>query len=137
MGNRRMRVYISGPITTGGQDKVPVNLKTGILTWRELIRRGFAPWCPHMNDIGYIVSEPVSWEDALEVDEEWVDVSDVLLRLPGASKGGDREERYARDRGIPVVYSIEELERLRESMNDSIEELCEDDSISLFKVLND
>lgn len=133
MANRRMRVYISGPISGGGIPQLPKNLKAGITTWRELISLGFAPFCPHMNDIGYIVTEPVSWDEALECDEEWVEASEVVLRLPGASKGGDREERFARDRGIPVVYSIDELIEHRDEVNATVRTLSYDDT-QLFKV---
>lgn len=112
----RMTVYISGPITTGGN--VYKNLNHGIVVWRELVKRKYAPFCPHMNDVGYLVTgEPVSWEEALEIDEEFVAMCDVLLRLPGKSKGGDREVAHAIKMGVPVVYSIDELDKHRNNVN--------------------
>ncbi len=87
-----------------------------------------------MNDLGYIVTEPVSWEDALEVDEEFVEGSDVLLRLPGISKGADREERFARELGIPIVYTIEDLEKHRDAVNDAVRSVTKETDC-LFKVV--
>lgn len=134
MANRRMRVYISGPISSGGYDALYGNLKNGIVLWRELVRLGFAPYCPHMNDLGYIVTEPVTWEDALEVDEEWVDASEVMLRMPGESRGAEREEQFCYDKGIPVVFSVEELLKFRASCNESIRTIS--DGSPLYKVSN-
>lgn len=34
---------------------------------------------------------------------------DGVLRLPGASKGADEDVRLARERGLPVWFSIEEV----------------------------
>lgn len=133
MARRRMRVYISGPISSGGVEQVPKNLNQGIKVWRELIKLKFAPFCPHMNDLGYIVTEPVPWEEALEIDEEWVAASEVMLRLPGESKGADREERYCRDNGIPIVYSIDELIKFRDSVNTTVSQFCVTDE-ELYKV---
>lgn len=34
---------------------------------------------------------------------------DAVLRLPGASKGADKDVQLARERGIPVYYRIEDV----------------------------
>ncbi len=34
---------------------------------------------------------------------------DAVLRLPGDSKGADQDVAIARDRGIPVYFSLEEI----------------------------
>jgi ABC-type sugar transport system substrate-binding protein len=38
-----------------------------------------------------------------------VSVADLVVRLPGESKGADAEVAEARRRGIPVVYSVESI----------------------------
>lgn len=134
MANRRMRVYISGPISSGGYDKLYGNLKNGITLWRELVRLKFAPYCPHMNDLGYIVTEPITWEEALEIDEEWVEASEVMLRMPGASRGADREEKYCIDHGIPIVYSVEELLEHRKVVNETLSLFALKSGDELYKV---
>ena len=41
----------------------------------------------------------------------WVAVADAVLRLPGLSKGADMETALARNKGVPVFYSIEDVVR--------------------------
>jgi len=102
---KRKRVYVSGPLTTGNRRK---NLKTAVAVSNELIELGFAPFCPHLND--YIDNtEKYSWDVWLDIDEAWVAVSDIVLRIPGESPGGDREVALAEKLDIPVVYSVDEL----------------------------
>ncbi len=44
------------------------------------------------------------------MDKAWIAHMDALLRLPGESQGADIEEETARALGLPVFYSIAELE---------------------------
>jgi hypothetical protein len=52
---------------------------------------------------------PFAWDGSvehsewLESDFAWVAVSDLVLRLPGDSRGADMETKFARERGIPVL----------------------------------
>ena len=111
MSKRRPLVYISGPISSSGN--LFKNLHTGILLWRDLVRRGYAPVCPHMNDLGYIVTgDPVSWEDALECDEEILLRCDAVYRIAGYSRGAKRECALAAKNGIPVARSVSQLRRM-------------------------
>jgi len=43
------------------------------------------------------------------LDMEWVRRCDAVLRLPGDSRGADAEVKLAKECGIPVFYSINEL----------------------------
>jgi hypothetical protein len=52
---------------------------------------------------------PRRYEEWLELDLNWLRASDVMLRMPGPSKGADIEEAAAKLWGIPVVHSISEL----------------------------
>lgn len=47
----------------------------------------------------------------MEVDYEWINVCDCILRLPGKSTGADLEVAHASMKGIPVFYSLEELKK--------------------------
>jgi len=69
---------------------------------------GYCPILPLLTHFQYI-HKPRCYEDWMQVDEELVSRSDVLLRLPGESPGADREIARAKSLGIPVVYSVEEL----------------------------
>lgn len=101
------RIYVAGPITKGNQF---VNVRNGMEVWAQLLRLGFAPFCPHLSALfeiaGLVELDLDQW---LEYDFAWIDVCDALLRMPGESTGADREVEYARKRGIPVFYSLEEI----------------------------
>lgn len=107
----RPRVYISGPITRGSRND---NFYQAAKAEEWLMLNGYAPCNPMRSMI-----MPHAWqadmphEVWLECDLPWVEVSDVVLRLPGESAGGDVECDYAKSMGIPVVFSVEELEALR------------------------
>ncbi len=102
----RPRVYISGPLTSSGNERE--NVAAAIEVTRQLIEAGFAPFCPHLS---YQV-DPVGeypHDTWMEVDLPWVAVSAAMLRLPGESLGAEIEERYAATVGIPVFRSISDL----------------------------
>jgi len=103
---RPKRVYVAGPITLGNQI---MNVRTAVMVGTQLLDMGFAPYVPHLNFIWDFLT-PRHYETWLALDKEWIKVCDALLRLPGESEGADREVQLANDLGIPVYYSIEELE---------------------------
>jgi hypothetical protein len=114
MTSLRPRVYVAGPITQGNLQE---NIDRAREATRRLIEAGFAPFCSHLNcflatnkpsaTAGF---PPETW---LEIDVQWVKVSDALLRLPGPSIGADHEEAVALTRRIPVYCDIALLIRDR------------------------
>lgn len=52
---------------------------------------------------------PMPYEDWLRLDNYWLEVSDVVLRLPGESNGADKEIELANELMIPVFYSVEDF----------------------------
>jgi len=101
----RKRVYISGPMTLGCKS---ANLCQAMQAQQQLIAAGFAPLTPQLTAL-LPWGEDVSHEQWLAVDCAWVEVAEAVLRLPGESAGAVQECDLARELGIPVVYSIEEL----------------------------
>ncbi len=124
----RHRVYIAGPITKGDLFH---NMKQATEAFLILMKAGFAPLCPHWSAYaggpmegvmqGEIERVPFAWaerlpagtshEDWIGVDLPWVSVAEAVLRLPGKSTGADKETALARELGIPVFESIDELTR--------------------------
>lgn len=104
MGERRKRVYISGPITRGDRNW---NVYQAFNAQRLLMRAGFAPLNPMAS-----CCFPFAWEPDfphelwMETDLPWVEVADAVLRLPGESQGADAECAFAREKGIPVYDSL-------------------------------
>lgn len=100
-----MKVYIAGPYTKGD---VGQNVKTAIDCADELCKLGYTPFIPHLAHFWHLIS-PKPVEFWCEYDLLWLDYCDALLRLPGESAGADKEVEVACKWGIPVYYSLEEL----------------------------
>ena len=106
-----IKIYIASPYTLGSQTE---NVRTQLDAFKFLITEGFTPFAPLLSHFIELV-HPMSWEKWLEWDFEWLGSCDYLLRLDGESKGADLEVAKAREMGIPVFYSFQEL--LKEKPN--------------------
>ena len=104
---RRTRVFVSGPLS--GEQRIR-NVKAALKAGRELVIAGHSPLVPHLSHLIDPIDE-LGYENWLQVCLAWVAVADAVLRLPGASKGADRECALALSLGIPVYVSIEALSK--------------------------
>ena len=122
-----MRIYICGPISRGN---LADNVNQATAAFIELAKLGYEPHCPHWSV--YSKKCYADWQserivchgtangnnelthaDWLRIDLAWVAVADAVLRLPGDSVGADQEVMFAKQRGIPVFASIEQLNVFR------------------------
>jgi len=101
----KKKIYIASPYTKGD---VAVNVKAQIDCVDQLMNLGYAPFAPLYSHFQHI-AHPRPYSDWVNIDLEWVPVCDALLRLPGESTGADGEVELARSLGIPVFYSIDDL----------------------------
>lgn len=110
------RVYIAGPFT--GPDSITVfdNMRRGIRLCVHVLTscQGWAPFCPWLDFLFILLLRPpeiLTLQDCYEYSLAWLEVSDVLLVLPGYenSKGTCREIARAKDLKIPVYYSLQEF----------------------------
>jgi len=123
----RKRVYLAGPISKGD---LAHNIRQADAAFFALARAGLAPWCPQWSCYstgpkvapelpglpGYVYAVATAaggggmgHSDWLDTDLAWVAVADAVLRLPGESRGADAEVAHAREHGIPVFHSVEEV----------------------------
>ena len=109
-----LRVYVAGPLSTGGYYQNTVNIRSAIDVGEQLLVAGYAPYVPHYSHFWHLFHQH-SWEQWMAYDKEMLSACHVLLRLPGESKGADQEVAWAHEMGIPVANSVEELNALRES----------------------
>jgi hypothetical protein len=104
MSNRK-RVYIAGPLSQGYRNH---NVAVAMAATRELVRLGYAPFCPHLSHF-VDLTDALGYDNWLDVDLAWVVCADAVLRLPGTSNGADMETARAKECGIPVYGSIDDL----------------------------
>lgn len=114
-----MRVYVAGPISNGedkhmGYQSVVDNIRNAVTLGGRIADRGYSPFVPHLTHFWNLM-DPRPYSEWLRLDDEWVLASDVVYRMPGASKGADHEVALAKAHGIPVVYSMEELDAVYQS----------------------
>lgn len=111
-------VYIASPLTKGNQS---LNVRFQLNTFDKLYDLGYTPFAPLWDHFQNMLT-PRSWKAWMTYDLEIVARCDAVLRLDAdlpeynyketRSRGADFEVKFAKERGIPVVYSIEELESL-------------------------
>ena len=99
------KVYIAGPYT---KPDPAVNTARAMDMWHELRDLGFSPLCPHLSHFLHI-HHARPYQEWLDYDNEWIEVCDVLLRLPGESSGADDEVLLSKSLDIPVVLSVSDL----------------------------
>lgn len=101
----RRRVYVAGPILLGDR---AANIQRGIAAGEAVRVAGFSPFIPFLNE-AWEALYPKTHAEWMEHDYAWLGLCHAVLRLPGASKGADLEEEFARARGIPVFHDLAAL----------------------------
>ena len=103
--NRPMLIYVSGPFTLGDQW---ANVRTACLAGNEILKLGHCPFVPHCTAIWHVIT-PKTFDRWLEIDSVILARCDAVLRLPGESKGADREVALALEKHIEVYTSLGEI----------------------------
>lgn len=106
----RRRVFIACPISRG-------DLRENIRQAREassaLMRAGLAPLNPALSCFAQsdTPSRAAGFTHAewLEVSLPWLAWAEAVLRLPGESRGADKECALAENLGIPVFGSVPDV----------------------------
>ena len=94
-----IRVYISGPYSTGDQ---AANVARAMTIWHRLVDLGFHPYCPHLSHFLHIQRQR-PYGEWIKFDLDEIYTQDVVLRLPGESSGADKEAQFAVKYGVPVI----------------------------------
>ena len=95
-------VYVAGPYTGNEEANVVRALDAATV----LLRAGLFPYVPHLSHFWEDL-HPHHYEVWMALDFGWVRRSDAVLRLPGESKGADREVALASSLGLPVFHSTD------------------------------
>lgn len=109
-----MRVYVAGPITAATPEAMLENCEVAMRAGCRLMEAGHLAFVPHSSYFMHCFAERTgaycpTWQNWIDLDLSILPVFQVMLRLPGPSRGADREEAAAGELGIPVFRSIEAL----------------------------
>ena len=112
-------ILIAGPYRSGTGDD-PMLLEANLRRLEEaawpVFEAGHIPmigeWValPVLRSAGGTgLADPIAEAIMYPTAERLLQHCDAVLRLPGESKGADQDVAIARERGLPVYHSIEEL----------------------------
>src|SRR6185437_10556498 len=105
-------VYIASPYSAPTQKARLKNVQKTMDAAIQLYYHGFAFICPnlmhYLDERATRIGKPLNWTDFMVIDLCQLARCDALLFL-GSSPGTEMELKFARQRNIPVFYSIEEL----------------------------
>lgn len=101
-----MKIYVAGPYTQGSESQ---NIQNAVVAADILWDKGHTPFIPHMSHFWEMVGKGKSYEDWMQWCLVWVAACGAVYRLPGESKGADREVLLAETLDIPVYYTLEEV----------------------------
>lgn len=105
-------IYIASPYTIGD---VAANVHVQMEAAHRIMDMGHAPITPLLFHFLHIHRQRPA-EDWLAIDHAIIRRVDVLLRLPGESKGADGEVALAQKNKIPVAFGWLALRNLLELM---------------------
>ena len=114
-----MMILIAGPYR-GGTNDDPVLIKKNLDKLESvalpLFRKGHIPiigeWValPLFHLAGYKKIGDSIWDEIqYPVAHRLLEKCDAVLRLEGASKGADEDVRIAKERGLKIFYSLDEI----------------------------
>lgn len=116
--NKPLLILIAGPYRSGTGDDpelMRANLQRLEQAAWPIFQAGHVPmigeWValPVLASAGSSVFEPLAEQVMYPTAERLLQHCDAVLRLPGESRGADQDVAIARERGIPVYFSIEEI----------------------------
>ena len=112
-------ILIAGPYRSGTND-VPEQMAANLHALERyalpLYRAGHLPMIGEWVALLIIraagsgrVGDPVYQEYLYPVASRLLERCDAVLRIPGESKGADQDVAIARERGLPVFFTLEEV----------------------------
>jgi len=119
-----MMILIAGPYR-GGTNDDPILIKKNLdrleLAALPLFRKGHIPiigeWValPLMHLAGSKEFGDSIWDEMqYPVAHRLLEKCDAVLRIEGASKGAENDVRIAKERGMKIYYSLDEIPNLTE-----------------------
>lgn len=105
-------VYVSGAYSAPTIEETRNNIEFARSHAIDLWRLGLGVVCPHLNTM-FFEMHGIPYEQMMEFDLLLLNRVDAIFMLPNwtQSKGAFREWDYANKLGIPIFYSIEEINK--------------------------
>ena len=117
-------VYVAGAITPySGEHPVLglfANLRRGQRMAKNLLLKGYSPFCPFLDFLYFLQleeGENITEKQIKDLSMVWLRKCDAMIVLPKHRKsaGTQAEKVTAKERNIPIFYSVEDLEDYEEA----------------------
>lgn len=107
-----MKIYIAGPYTAETWQQKELNALEAVNAGFEVFKKGHYPFIPHLfhwaDDYAIKNGIKMTWEEWMDWDSEWLYECNAILYL-GSSKGADIELNIAKELGLKIFYSVDEI----------------------------
>lgn len=100
-----LRIYIAAPYSKGDKEK---NVLAAIEAAELIMKAGHRPINPLFSHYHHLVFAH-DYEEWMQQDFSDIMTCKAIVRLPGESAGADREIAFAKQVGVDVFHSMEEL----------------------------
>lgn len=114
------RIYVAGKYSTNDKGdpaniiEVMDNIRKGQKAALDVLRLGYIPFCPWFDwQFLLLDDEPITIKQFQNYSMSWLEVSDSVYVISGEGNGGgvDAELNRAKELGLPVFRSIDEIIR--------------------------
>lgn len=99
-------IYVAHPM--GKSEVMPANCERAIAFADKVYALGAVPFIPALT-VGWHQLFPKDYEAWMALDFAIIARSDALVRVPGESPGADREVAFAKQHGVPVLLTLDEV----------------------------
>ncbi len=105
-------IYCAGPYSADTEQGRLENTKRAMDVALELIDRGYYPYAPHLSHFLDTHAQEkgieLPWEFWMEYNDVWLTKCDALFFI-GESRGACIELERAKELGLQIFYSVEEV----------------------------
>jgi hypothetical protein len=120
------RVYIAGKLNAMAVDYL-YNVHKMMTVAQEVKSAGYAVLIPAIDLLMGIMFGYTKYEEYFDNNAPWLAVSEAVLLVPGweTSEGTKREIAIAKENGVPVFESIEEMNKYFAPLDNGMITICQ------------
>jgi hypothetical protein len=106
MEQLRNKVYVAGPYSAETKEGRLENTLKAVAAGDRLRAAGYVPFIPHLYHWWHEY-HPHPYQFWMDLDQVWLEASDILCRIDGESPGGDTEIGWARQ--LRMFHGVDDL----------------------------